>query len=421
VSPQAVDRALSGRAKSSSALSDNEFRRYLAATTINSFGNQIAPIALAFAVLEELGSASALSAALAARIVPQLCFFLIGGVAGDRYSRKLILITSNGAAFLAQGCLAALLLAGSPSLLAICSTQVVAGTAAAFSSPSAAGLLPMFLQRDQLQGANAATQTGMSTSALVGPLAGGFLVATLGGGWAIAIDALTFVVAAVLFGSMVSTGAKGAARNASLLEDLRAGARTLTGQPWIGASVASASLWHLIVTATLLVAGPVIAQDFYSGSSTWSLVLGASAAGGLMGALLMARLSVGRPLLIGNLALGLSAFEYFALGFHAPLAILIVAAAIQGASLSCYLVLWKSTVQKRVKADDLSRVESWNTLGSFFFHPLGLLVVGLAIPLIGASSAALLAGFAAVAIAVGTALLPTVSRLTSSASNQVTK
>src|SRR5437016_11204837 len=55
---------------------------------ISFLGNAMAPVALAFAVLQLSGSASALGVVLAARMAPNIVFLLIGGVIADRLPRS---------------------------------------------------------------------------------------------------------------------------------------------------------------------------------------------------------------------------------------------------------------------------------------------------------------------------------------------
>ena len=72
----------------------------------------------------------------------------------------------------------------------------VTGAATGFFSPASTGLLPEVVLAEQLQPANALRGSAVSTGEILGPLAGGALVAAAGAGWAIAVDAATFAVSA---------------------------------------------------------------------------------------------------------------------------------------------------------------------------------------------------------------------------------
>ena len=83
-------------------LREPNFRWYFLSSSINMIGNTMAPVALAFAVLEVSDSPRALGAVLAANTIPMVLFLLFGGVIADRLPRVLggmgvaILSTSNG-------------------------------------------------------------------------------------------------------------------------------------------------------------------------------------------------------------------------------------------------------------------------------------------------------------------------------------
>jgi MFS family permease len=95
------------------------FRILLAGRAVSMLGNAIAPVAIAFAVLDLTGSAAALGIVLAARSIPQVLFMLAGGVIADRFDRARVLVVANVVAGVAQGAAAALLLTGTASVPAL--------------------------------------------------------------------------------------------------------------------------------------------------------------------------------------------------------------------------------------------------------------------------------------------------------------
>ena len=76
-------------------LRDRRFAWYFAARVTSTAGSAMAPVALAFAVLDLSGSAAALGVVLAARTLPMVLFLLVGGVVSDRFSRSTVMRTSN--------------------------------------------------------------------------------------------------------------------------------------------------------------------------------------------------------------------------------------------------------------------------------------------------------------------------------------
>ena len=88
-----------------SPLRNRNFAWYFASRLVNTFGNMMASIALAFAVLDITDSPSALGQVLAAHTIPMIALLLYGGVIADRFPRTLVLQFSNLAVPAADGVL----------------------------------------------------------------------------------------------------------------------------------------------------------------------------------------------------------------------------------------------------------------------------------------------------------------------------
>ena len=173
------------------------FAWYLASRTVNMLGFTAASVAMAFAVLDLGGSATALGQVLAARTVPMVLVLLFGGVLADRLPRSLVLQASNLVNAGAQGATAVLLITGTAQLWVVI-LQMVSGVASGLGFPAMAGMVPTLVPRDQLQPANALLAASRGLTAIAGPSLGTLLVVTVGSGWAVLADAATWLVAAVL-------------------------------------------------------------------------------------------------------------------------------------------------------------------------------------------------------------------------------
>jgi MFS family permease len=97
------------RAPSLGPLREREFRLLFTGQLVSLTGSAMAPIALAFAVLE-IGTPSDLGFVLAAGWIPQIVFILVGGVWADRLPRNLIMVGGNTLSGVAQAGVAVLLL-----------------------------------------------------------------------------------------------------------------------------------------------------------------------------------------------------------------------------------------------------------------------------------------------------------------------
>jgi len=117
------------------------FRWLILGRGVSLLGNAVAPIALAFAVIDLTGSATDLGLVVGARSLANVLFLLIGGVVADRVPRKLVLIGSMSTAALSQAAVTALVFTGTAHIGTLMALSAVNGTAAAFSMPATAMLI----------------------------------------------------------------------------------------------------------------------------------------------------------------------------------------------------------------------------------------------------------------------------------------
>lgn len=342
----------------------------------------MAPVALAFAVLHLTGSASALGLVLAARMVPNVLLLALGGVIADRLPRSTVLVGSNVIGGAAQAVAAVLLLTGEAEVWHLVILEAVNGAAFALFYPADSALVPLTVPEDQLQEANALLRLGTNATLILGAALAGILVAALNPGWAIAADAATFLVAAVLMASM--RGIEAAAVGATgFLTDLRDGWSEFMAHRWLWTIVAQFSVMLLGFLGAFLVLGPVVAERDLSGASSWAAILGGQSAGLLAGGVLALRWRPPRPLLIATIAVFGHALPLAALAMGLPLAAIIGAAAINGVGMEVFGVYWYTALHENVAPEALSRVSAYDALGSIGISPIGLVAAGPVSDLIG--------------------------------------
>jgi hypothetical protein len=84
-------------------------------------------------------------------------------------------------------------------------------------------------------------------------------------------------------------------------------------------------------------------------------------------------------------------FPNLLLAFTVPAALLVAGYFVGGAGLAAGHVLWETTLQRRIPADALSRVSSYDWFGSLLFNPLGLALAGPVSQAIGTEAALVIA------------------------------
>ncbi|HEX5598202.1 MAG TPA: MFS transporter [Micromonosporaceae bacterium] len=374
VASRRPDRGGVDRAFASSPWRRSGFRWFFTGQLVSLIGTSLTPVALAFAVLEASGRSRDLALVLAAQSLPMLGFLLIGGAVADRASRSAVLVISHVGAALTQAAVAGLLISGSYHLGAVVALEALNGTFAAFTIPALRGIIPQLVHSTALQRANAARATARSATRILGPTVAGLLVVTVGGGWAMAVAATTYSIAAICMARLKLPPVTPTAAKATLIADIRDGWSEFRALPWVVVVVTVFASTNFILAGVWLVLGPVIARESV-GEAAWGMVLSARAVGLLIMGIVMYRLVVTHLLRLGQLCAALVAVPFVLLGLDVSAVWLIFAALIAGLGAAVTGVAWETSIQEHVPAHALSRVSSYDELGSFIAVPLGQLAV----------------------------------------------
>ena len=363
-------------------LGESAFRFLFLGRTTSFIGNAFANVALAFAVLDLTGSKADLGYVLAARSVPQVIFLLVGGIWADRLPRHLVMVTSNVASGVSQGAIAVLLLTGHAQVWHLMALGAVNGLSSAFFFPAAVGIVPQTVPQRMLQSANAILRLGTNASWIGGAALGGLVVAATSPGTGIAVDAASFFLAAA-FLALVRIPKTLRMEASNFLAELNDGWREFVSRAWLWSIVLQFGFVNGIQLGTEGVLGPAIAKDHLGGAAAWGLILTAQSLGLVAGGLILLRLRPRRILLAATLGYMLTI--PFLLGLSGPVSVvaLIGLAALAGIGSETFGVLWDTAIQQEIPQEKLSRVSSYDALGSFVLIPFGLAVAGPVSELIG--------------------------------------
>ena len=383
-------------------LGEREFRLLFLGRTTSLVGNAFANIALAFAVLELTGSKADLGYVLAARALPQLVFLLVGGVWSDRLPRHHVMVAANVLSGASQAALAVLVLSGNARIWQFLVLAAVNGTAVAFFFPASSGIVPQTVPRSLLQQANAILRLGLNSSSIVGAALGGVVVAVTSPGIGIAVDAATFFLAAAFIGLMrVPAGTR--ALGSTFRAELTTGWREFRSWTWLWAIVLQFGIVNACESGSVLVLGPPVAEQHLGGAAGWGIVLTAFSVGLIAGGLVLLRLRPHRLLRTATLGVLVAIFFPVALAVPLPLPWVIAVAVIAGIGIETFGILWDTALQQEIPGEALSRVSSYDALGSLALVPLGLAVAGWVAQEVGTQAA--LYGAVALSLAATLAVL----------------
>ncbi|MGW7274613.1 MFS transporter [Streptomyces sp. NPDC054864] len=351
-------------------------------------GDQLLPVALNLYLLREGEGITAVSLILGGRAVALVLCLLLGGVLADRVRRIRLLLGADvfRAVLLV---FTALTLVWLPFAM-IPVISALMGAAEALSRPSYRSLIPSLLPDALLEQGNALASAAQRSSAFLGALLGATAVATLGIRPTLLAAASVYLLGALAVLRIPDAPREG--RRASPLAEASGGIRAVRERPWVVAVMIAVCLQLFAGTATSLTLLPVVAQRELGGDLAYGAVIAAFAAGALPA---VALAGWWRPALPGAVAvLGLVGFAFvpWSLVGPFPLPAVIACFALGGFVVELYMVYWLSALQREIPEKVRGKVLALDQLSAFALLPLGYLLVGPSVALIGERETLLIGG-----------------------------
>ncbi|MDA0171759.1 hypothetical protein OJ998_21845 [Solirubrobacter taibaiensis] len=208
-----------------------------------------------------------------------------------------------------------------------------------------------------------------------------------------------------------SRGEVVATAGSSVLRELREGWDEFRARAWVWGIVGIFSVMLLVALAPYFVLGPTIAEEEYGSKAVYGTLAAALGLGTICGAFIGFRWRPDRPMLAGMvMTLGWpTAIMAFAFGL--PVAVLVVWFFVAGVGLALFDVWWHTALQQRIPAHALSRVSSYDWMGSLALLPLGYLLAGPLGEAVGNTEVLAVGGTIALVLALSALAIPDLWRL----------
>jgi MFS family permease len=376
------------------ALGHQGFRLLWAGQTVSQIGDAAFVVALGWRAFTLTHEASSLGIVLLVESLGLIATLLIGGVLADRYSRKLLLIGSDGARALVIATLAVLDATGHLSFGLLIGFVFLHGLGSGLFQPAFGGILPSLVDERHLGSANALIGVSRQAAFVIGPAVAGVIYALAGSSVIFAVDATSFLVSAA-FLSFTQPRRSERAASEGLRRELSTGLRYVLKVPWLWITIGTFSIVLMIGYAAFQVLLPkLVEQAWHGGVGSYGLLFTLQGVGMLVGSIVVGQTAPTRRR-------GTKIYWLFTI--NSAFAALIglspwygAAAALQvgrGFCIGYAITLWETMLMQRVPQQMLSRVISMDWFGSIGLLPLGLGIwaglSGLASPgrLIAVSSA----------------------------------
>ncbi len=370
-----------------------EYRAFLASVTAVLVATQIQSAVLGWQVYALTGDPLSLGLVGLAEALPFLALTLVGGWAADRVDRRTLWLASVAAVSASGGWLLVLSLSAPRSALPFYWAQALAGVGRAFFRPVSAALGAELVSREHYENATTWRSSVSNASMLLGPAAGGALIAVGGPRLAYAVVlGLTVAGLATLTTIAPRPRPRPAAPAGHIADELGDGVRFVFAQPLLLGAMSLDLFAVLFGGASALL--PIFARDVLGvGEVGFGFLRAAPAAGSMVMSLALARLGRFRragPTLLWSVAFFGLAWIAFALSRSYALSLAILA--LSGALDNVSVVLRNTLVQTWTPQEKMGRVAGVNSFFIGSSNELGAFESGLAARLLGVVPSVLFGG-----------------------------
>ena len=356
-------------------LSHKYVKRLFIARFISNFGNGMGPIALAFGILAlPNGSANMLGLVLGATTVLFLLMAPFGGVIADKYGRARMVGVTDMAGGLVLFIQVAYFATGDVPLAVLLITNGFFGLMWGIFWPAFSGLMPAVLPEAGLQKGNALNAFMTNAGVISGAAVAGLLIEVFGVAFTLAIDAASFFISGLMIFTFRHLTPRAEQTENTMLDDLLHGWKVFLSFRWIVIIVGAFSFIVMCWAAAENVLGPLIALEHFNGPKSWSFVISAESAGLIVGSLIAIKIKPKYPMRFLMLSSFTITFYIWSLAKPQSLLMIAFGAFLFGITLDLWGTLWSTALQRKVPRDSLSRVSSFDAMGSMMFRPVGLAI-----------------------------------------------
>ena len=352
-------------------------KRFYFARFISNFGNGMSPIALAFGIFHlPNGDANLLGLVLGSTTVAMLVMSPFGGVLADKFGRIRAVAFADLVASAGLFIQVAYFATGNVPTLVLLLVNINFGLMWGIFWPAMSGVLPALVPDEHLQATNSINNFFSNGAIILGAAVGGIIVAGWGSTWALAIDAATFTIGGLLLFSFRHVSPKSTQTENTMFDDLKHGWKIFISYRWIVIGVFGFSFVILAWAAGENVLGPLIALKEFNGAKSWSLVLTFEGIGLIIGSLIGLKIKLKYPLrflLIISFSISLYMWS-----MARPQSIWFIAfcALLWGITIDLWTTIWSTAMAREVPREALSRVSSFDAMGTMLLRPVGLAIAG---------------------------------------------
>jgi predicted MFS family arabinose efflux permease len=368
----------------------------LVADGVSIVGSRMSMLALPWFTLTTTGSAAKTGVVAFAEMLPYVLACAAGGPALDRVGARRASILADTASVLAVASIPLLHSAGMLHFGVLTGLVGLAGLLRGFGDTAKKVVFPRVVAASGVVLTRATSlRDGLGRLAgLVGAPLAGLLIAAFGAPNVLVLDAATFAFAAMVVGAAVPSSGGAESKVEPYLRSLRTGLRFVAGSPLIRAIVLMLFATNLFDAAYSSVLAPVWGREVVGSPSALGVLFGVFGAGAVLGNVVFTAVAPRMPR-FASYAVGFligGAPRYLVLGIAADLWVVYSVVFVAGIAIAAINPILGALMYERVPEALQSRVIGLSTAVSWAGIPLGGLLGGWAVELLGLRPAWLLFG-----------------------------
>lgn len=359
------------------ALTRRNFSLEMSGRFVSFLGNGMYTITLAWTAYQLSRSGSLMAEVLVANDVPQIALMLFGGVLGDRYSRRIVIMASDGAACIVTALLALAAVQRDLRPLELIAGSFILGIATATFMPAYSAINSELVPTGDIGGANALRNSATYLSRIAGPAIGGIVYAAGGAGLGFGLDAASFAVAICAMWLVKLPAKIAVPEETKIIKEVVGGFRIVWRTGWLRTLILIALVENTFCIAPILVLLPLIVKDAGHSASFLGLALAGESAITAIFSLVVGKLDerVRPGFMIYSLTviMGLGACV---VGIFSNRGVaILIGIGLVGVGFASG-VIEDNLIQRNVPPEYLSRVYGLGTTAAYALLPVGYLIAG---------------------------------------------
>ena len=393
-------------ARTFAALKVRNYRIYFFGALLSNVGTWMQRVAQDWLVLElSHGSGFAVGVTTALQFLPMLLITPYGGLIADRFDKRMILRITQTWMALSAGALGLLAVLGVAQTWQVFVLAFVFGLGTAFDNPARQSFVSEVVGRENLPNAIGLNSASFNAARIVGPAVAGLVIAAFGSGWAILVNAVSYLSFIVAISLIDPDRLQQVERTARAKRQIREGLAYIRGRADILLVLCTVFFIGTFGLNFQMTSALMAQQVFHKGAGQYGVLGTFMAIGSLAGALIGARRKTApRGRFIVGMALTFTVIEivvglmpnYWAYAAVLPVMGLASLLTLNAANMSVQIGV-DPHLRGRVMAIDMMLMQGGTPIGAPFLGWIGgvlgarwTLIGGGGLALIGVAASALL-------------------------------